>query len=452
MTINRNYIIFFWIVCLILFTFYCVFRLKYMSENISQHAQNYVDNDLSNQVNNQPNKYTYEKYKDVDGPIVTKATITTTPYTTRPADVISYIQNIQSKDKIRDMLNCDKLYDDNFKVRELGYRNCADAYVDYLDKNFDINSKYDNINTLAEICPITCKSPEYQRCIQLLINKFTDNANLVDSINTDMDSSINKRLNIRTDALYKIQSSIKPFINSKVQNKFDNDMLKKGQVGNTTEDRLNLVNKYYQDKYQGVFIETFTNNANHVEQFTNVIHPDIEKLFFGKYQPVRGQFEHLANLLFTIEYDSLTEVAALEAALESANSNPTQTAPSKTAASQSLAPLQINTRPVIFTLSNDDIYITYTVSNIEYFQSNQSAIKLILTEKNIIYQESPNNVIEPLLSTLGLFAPSIIGMVFDTYTSTEKIIHKTYKLVNENLDTILVLEKHLEPQTTKFEA
>ena len=460
MTINRNYIIFFWIVCLTLFTFYCVFRLKYMSENISQHAQNYMYNDLNNQpnnqLNNQLNKYTHEKYKDVDGPIVTKATITTTPYTTHPADVITYIENIQSKNNIRDMLNCDKLYDDNFKVRELGYQSCGEAYSDYLVKNYDLNNKYDNTNTLAEICPISSKSKEYLNCLNLLIHKFTDNADLVNSINTDMNTSINQRLNARTDNLYKLQSSVNPFIRSKLQNDFNNNMLKKGQLGDTSEDTLNLINTYYQDKYQGGIIETFMNNDNHTEHFTNVIHPDIEKLFFGKYKPTRGQFYNLANLIFTIEYDSLAEVEALDSALKAANldTSPAQKIPSQTVSSQSPTPLslKVNSRPVIFTFSDDDIYITYKVANIDYFQKNKSAIQLVLSDKNIIHQSSPTNVVEPLLKQLGLFTPSIIGMVFDTYTSTEEITHHTYKLVNENLDTIIVLEKETSSETTKFQA
>ena len=65
-------------------------------------------------------------------------------------------------------------------------------------------AEYDNTNTLAEICPISSKSKEYLNCLNLLIHKFTDNADLVNSINTDMNTSINQRLNARTDNLYKL--------------------------------------------------------------------------------------------------------------------------------------------------------------------------------------------------------------------------------------------------------
>ena len=477
---NRNHIIFFWILCLILFTFYCVFRLKYLSDTSYKNKDTHKDTDRNTDINTDINtdKTIQEKYNDVPSltaytgdVLVTIAAKTTAPAPTKISDFITYIENIQD-DKLSDMLNCGYLYDDNLKVRDLGYKNCGDAYADYLDKNYDVNKKYSDNYTLAEICPIASKSPTYQKCLQLLLTKFTDGVNLIGSVNTDMNNSINSRLSARTDNLHKIQESINPFIYNKVQNDFNKTLIKTGQFKYRTDDKLNLVNKHYQDRYQDG-IETFTNtntNNNTVEPFTNVILPDIEKLFFGKYQPVRGQFTNLADLTFTIEYDDSGN--DMELNLEQSQTSPkepepTQTSPkepsqtsqttsdfqSKTQLSE-LSPLSVksNARPVIFTLRNNDIYITYKVSKIDFYKLNKQIIKLILTRKNIVYQSSPTNIVEPLLKELGLYSPSSIILVFDPYTSTEKQNHDTYKLVNDNLDTILVLDKLRSPKTTKSTA
>jgi hypothetical protein len=50
---------------------------------------------------------------------------------------------------------------------------------------------------------------------------------------------------------------------------------------------------------------------------------------------------------------------------------------------------------------------------------------------------------------LGINSPSTLIMVFEEYTSTENIKHKSFKLVNDNLDTILVLEKLNDKEITK---
>ena len=71
----------------------------------------------------------------------------------------------------------------------------------------------------------------------------------------------------------------------------------------------------------------------------------------------------------------------------------------------------------------------------------KNAIKIILGEKTILVQNDSNNVIEPLLTILGLNENSSLILVFDPYTSTENKSHNTYRLVNDNLDTILTLVK-----------
>jgi hypothetical protein len=384
-----------------------------------------------------------EKYVDITNPIRTQ------PMTTQPNDVITYINTIQKNyNNIRDIPNCKDIYDDNFKVQELGYNKCETAYNDYLEKNLDINNKYGRDKSLADMCPVSTKSREYSECLKSLLHKFTDNATILDNISLDMNSSINKRLEIRSGLLDNIQLSMNSFIYNKEQNDFRNDMLKNKQVPKYPDEILGLVNNYYQDRYKGG-IETFESGSSDSSSGSDSIGSDtfIEKTYFGKYKPINGQFNAINDLVFTIEYDSLNEASAIlntNTSSTSSTSSKLQNSVDKTISKNT------NKRPILFTISsNDDLYIIYTVVRIELYKLKKNAIKLILTNKRIINQTNENNLIEPLLSMLGINSPSTLIMVFEEYTSTENIKHKSFKLVNDNLDTILVLEKLNDKEITK---
>ena len=414
MNLNKEYIIFFWIIGLILFTFYCIFRMKYISEK-------------------------NEKYADITKPMRNQ------PMTTQPNDVITYINTIQNNyNKITDLPNCKHVYDDNFKVQELGYNKCETAYNDYLEKNLDINNKYGRDKSLADICPVSTKSREYTECLKSLLHKFTDNATILDNISLDMNSSINKRLETRSGSLDNIQLSMNSFIYNKEQNDFRNDMLKNKQVPKYPDEILGLVDDYYQDRYKGG-IETFESGSGSGSGDSIGSDTLIEKTYFGKYKPINGQFNAINDLVFTIEYNSLNEASAL------LNTSPTSSTSSKLQNSvDKTISKNTNKRPIQFTISsNDDLYIIYTVVRIELYKLKKNAIKIILTNKRILNQTNENNLIEPLLSMLGINSPSTLIMVFEEYTSTENIKHKSFKLVNDNLDTILVLEKLNDKEITK---
>jgi len=461
MIIDKKYIILFWIIGLILFTFYCIFRLKYISETNKTNEKNKI---------NKTNK-TNEKYTNI-----------TIPITTQSPDIISYINTIQkTQNKITDIPVCKDIYDDNYNVQELGYNNCNTAYTDYLQKNLDMDNKYGRDKSLADICPVSIKSKQYSECLQALLNKYTDNSNILDNINVDMNSSINKRLQTRSGLLDNIQLSMNSFIYNKNQNDFNNNMLINNQIPKYQDDILGLVNNNYQDRYKGG-IENFTaststsasKTVSSLDKFTNIVDSNIEKTYFGKYKPIKGQFLALNDLIFSIEYDSLAEAndlintlpqttksnklikPILSSQIQSQTQSKTQSQKqykyneiiynklSNTGSfnEDTFIDISKNTRPVLFTLrNNDDLYIIYKVVRIEFYKLKKNAIKLILTNKRIINQTNENNLIEPLLSMLGINSPSTLIMVFDEYTSTENIKHNTFKLVNDNLDTILVLEK-----------
>ena len=404
-SIKTNYIILIWIIILILFTFFCVFRLGYMREkyyDVSQYLQK----------------------------------------TTQP-NIISYINNIQSKTDITDMPGCTDMYDDNFTVQSLGYNDCQAAYSDYLAKNLDTTNKYGLPQSLIEICPVSSKSEKYSQCLQSLMSTFTDNANILDTITSDMNTSINKRVVDRNTAITGIETAINPFIYSKSQADFNNNMKMNGQFAKYKDDTLGLVNSYYQNRYKSGK-EGFANVLSTVPASSSstpsqtlsnlstlVLDSQLIDNFFGVYQAVKGQFISLDNLKISLGYDTSNQ------------SNP-----------NSLNTITINNitevipPEIVLTIDNGNLIINYTVNNLENYNALSNAIKLNLTEKNIIadtsqfqYQQEKSIIVQQLLTILGINVPARIIMTYEDFTSTENIKHRSYKLVNDNLDTILVLEK-----------
>ena len=404
---------------MILFLFYCVFRLGYLREK-------YV-NTLLQIANTQPN-------------------------------IISYINNIENKGSITDIQGCEDIYDDNIAVQSLTvlpplpgpkllnsitkYNNCQTAYADYLAKNKDVNFiEIGKTQSLSDICPITSKSPKYSQCLQALMNNFSDNANILDNINTDMTTSINKRIAYRSDAVSDIQSAINPFIHSKAQSDFNKNMQMNGQVPQYQEDVLGLVNKYYQNKYKsgkegfanvssmsGVFGTSGTPIPTNLS--TMIITSSIKDKFFGTYKPTKGQFTILNNVNITLNYDNISQ-----------SSNPLITVGNITEELPRNITLTIDNGSI----DNGTIQIIYNVINIENYNKLDNVIKINLSEKTTV--ESNNNsqnqspIMQQLLSTLGINAPARLIITYEEYTSQENKLHKTYKLVNDNLDTILVLNK-----------
>jgi len=394
MIIDKKHIILFWILGLILFTFYCIFRIKHIRE----------------------------KYDDIK-------------LATEPKTIIAHINNIQKNNKITDMPGCSNVYDDNIKVQEIGYNDCQSAYIDYLHKNLNINNKYESENTLAEICPVSSKSEKYSECLKSLLNTNTNTATIVDNINIDMVDSINNRINERSNILHNIETALNPFIYSKVQNDFRNNMIINDQIAETPDDALRLVDNYYHDRYSESrenFTSSRVNKNNNKtktktkETFTNSVDPQIEKLFFGSYKPIPGQFLALSNLIVSLEYDTshYTHTIVDNKSLKEAPENLPES------------------KPVMLSIRNDDLFIVYTIRKIDNYKLRDSAVEFILKDKNIINQKYEDNIIDPLLTMLGLpTTQTKLIMIFEEFTSTEGIKHSHYKIVNENLDTLLVLQK-----------
>ena len=403
-SIKTKYIILFWIIILILFTFYCIFRLKYLKEKY----------DNTQVIKNIP---------DSNYPI------------------INYINRIVKQDKITDLTEypeCKNIYDDNIKVQSMGYSNCQSAYSDYITKKFDPNNKYGQTKSLADLCPISAKSKMYTQCMTLLLDKYTNNANMVDSISNDMTKSINKRLQDRSNVLDNVQNNLNPLIFNKDQNDFNNYMQKEKSVAKYNADVLGLVNTYYKDRYQdGLGLN------NDTEGFVAstpvyIIDPAIEKLFFGNFKPINGQFLALDDLIISLGYD-VTNTS------NSVNTNPalpSQTLPNPSQGQTSKLN-QINN--IILTLNSisNNLYIIYYIVSIDNYKNIPNAVRMIISKNNVISDSESSNskTLMKLLSTLGIKTPTQLIITYEEFTSTEKKLHKTYKLVNDNLDTILVLNK-----------
>ena len=374
--LKTKYIILFWIIILILFTFYCLFRLKYISANITKKMQEKYDN---------------------------------TPLSTlKGSNAIDWINNIEKKGKITDIPECEYVYDDNIAVGNLGYSDCQTAYNDYVNKNFDVNNKFGQSKSLADICPVSTKSPIYRSCLKQLIFKFTNTSNIVDNITTDMSNLLNTRLADRNTILTDINKSIKPFTSSKDQTNFNGFMKDTNSVANTPDDVFNLVGNYYGNRYSSGYNVGIPKT---VEGFANKVNQDIEMLFFGYYKPLPGQFLVLDNINVTLNYDTTQ--------LEEQNNN-----------------------DIILTVTNTDGFqLNANVSSINKFKEMINCVILKLSNINIINNPSNSQTIQQLLSILGVNELTYLIMSYEEYTSSENVLHKTYKLVNENLDTIMLLNK-----------
>jgi len=389
--IKIKYIILFWIIILILFTFYCIIKLNYLREK-------YIDTSI-----------------------------------TKNENIIDYINNIEKMNKITDVSfpkQCSNLYDDNIKVQSMGYNNCESAYSDYLSKGFNVNNKFGQSKSLGEICPISSKSVIYTQCLTSLLKKFTDNANVVDSINIDMSSSINKRLQDRSNILYNIQNQMNSLVNNNDQNEFKNYLKENNYSEKYKEDSLELTKNYYQNRYSG--IESFDNINS---QINIIIDPEIENMFFGVYKPISGQFLAFDDLTITLSYDILNPTTT----------NPTTTNPTITNINVNEIS-SISPKPIIIKISSitNDLDIVYNIINISKYKAMNNSIKLSISYKNVVNNKnisSNSQTIQQLLNTLGFFAPTQLVLSYEEYTSTENVLHKTYKLVNDNLDTILILNK-----------
>ena len=105
-----------------------------------------------------------------------------------------------------------------------------------------------------------------------------------------------------------------------------------------------------------------------------------------------------------------------------------------------------NTIPknVVLNIINNDTssVITYKISDIDYFKAYKNVIKMEIASQTIM-NNTPNDTqtLQQLLTTLGIQLPTRLFISLEQFTSPEMITRNTYKLLNSNMDTIMLLEK-----------
>jgi hypothetical protein len=402
--LQSKYLILLWIIILIIFTFYCIYRLSRINQptTSSNNFENIVQSAAQSAIQTQPTQQ----------------------------NLINYITAEQEKNRIIDIPGCQNVYDDNIAVRALGYNNCATANADYYHRNLDINNKYGRSKSLAEICPVSTNTDAYLNCMQLLLNKFNTNANMLDKINGDMASLVNKRLSERSDILNSVDIAVNPLLYSKEQVDFKR-IMQSGESLNPTPDQiLENVDKYYSAKYgfsKSVFANINTPKDNStVESFASNLEiynvdPYIDTTFFGIFTPIKGQFLAFNNITVSLNYDTTTDTEILD-----------------------------NGKKIILTVmdNNTNSQLVYQVVNIDFYQQYKNVIKIDLFDQTINSSHSShssqpdnNQTLQQLLTTLGITVPNRIIMSMEEFTSSENITRKTYKLMNANMSTIMILEK-----------
>jgi hypothetical protein len=386
---KTKYIILFWILFLILFTFYCIFRIKYISEKIQ------------------------EKYADAPLP----------KPSSNSGSVIDWVNNIQKTDVITDIKGCEYVYDDNIEVGNLGYTDCKTAYNDYVSKGFNVNDKFGQSKSLADMCPVSTKSPLYAQCLNQLAFKFTNNANIIDNVNSEMSNLLNTRLNVRNAVVNNVNNDMNSFMTSSSQNDFSNFMKTNDAVAKTPDDVFNLVGNYYGNRFSSGYNVGYKKSVEGFSNRTKTVEQSIVDLFFGNYKPLSGQFLVLDNVNISLVYDTTSsEQLETENSSQSANQN------------------QHNN--IILTVTNSDGFqMIANVDSINKFKDTLNSVIIKLSDINITNNPTNSQTLQQFLSILGVTELTYLIMTYEEYTSTENILHKTYKLVNENLDTIILLNK-----------
>jgi hypothetical protein len=395
--IKTKYIILIWIILLILFTFYCIFRLSYINEEVKKQVQQRVQKRSLNNI-------VTSNFEDTQ--LIKKPSFGLR----QPLSIVSYIDDINNT-KLTDIPGCQDMNDNNTAVTKLGFDNCNDAFAYYMKMNLDVNDKYGKTKSLAEICPVSSKTPKYNYCLKQLLDKFNNNAGMSDDINAVMSDSINKRIDDRNAAISNIEVTLKPYIHNKDINDFNINMLVNNSVAIRPDQVIGIVDKYYQDKYK-TGVETFIDNGNFVDS-------DTQNIFMGKYKPISGQFLALNTLVFNLYIDTDTSTATRKPTVSN------------------------STSPDIKLMLTDDnnLMIVYKVSKLEKYKGLKNAIIFDISDIDIVSSPESFNVTKNILQLLGINSPSKLVLSYDEFVSTSGKKHITYRFFNDNLDTILVMEK-----------
>lgn len=419
-TIPTKYIILFWIIALILFTFYCLFRLWYLGTPVR-----------------------IDKFNDSVLAIPTKnANLINSNATNMNA--IQYADNLLAKDQITDIPACVNTFDDNYGVRTLGYRSCNNAYADYIVKGLDTSKTYGAPKSVADYCPVTTKSPQYMQCMASLLEKYNTGANMLQGVSNDMSALVNKRLQARSNVLNNIQLEVAPYIDSKQIKDFELNTGLLGTINQTSDDKLYSASRYFQNKY-GSKINVFANipssnsinfrnisksNNPVIESFANTsiditVEPYIIKNFFGEFLPVKGQYLAFDNLQVILDF--IKDKTTMSEDISSISSE---------------KPSNVGKVSLVLSDANTKGQVIYNIDNIDYYEKKKNAILLDISGHSInTINQGDNQSLQQLMILLGITVPTKLIIILEKIVSDAGIARWTYKLLNLNMDTVMVMKK-----------
>jgi hypothetical protein len=365
--------------------------------------------------------------------------------------IISYLDNLKAHNKIIDVKGCENVYDDNVRVRELGYNSCGNAYADYLNNNLDPEQKYGNAKSLSEVCPVSTKSEQYMDCMMKLITKFDTNSNILENVNGEMTNIINSRLINRSSVLNNIGIDMNAYLNSDIQREFNNmQLLRDNNLNATLDEQLKNANVFYSDR-AGISVNVFKDIPanipsssiqvkNTIESFENNltvidVDPYIKDVFFGDYKAVPGQYLAFNNLLVTLDYEKTNQ--------PNQPNPPNPPIQPNQADNQTMNKKESPKKIILKILDlNNDANVVYTVNNINTVEGKRNMIQLTLFDEKVITNtQGDSKTMFQLLQLLGDNKSNRIRIEADEFTSTEKIVHKTYKIMDYYNNTIMIMNK-----------
>jgi hypothetical protein len=368
--------------------------------------------------------------------------------TTNP-NAIQYADNLLAKDQITDVPACANTFDDNYGVRALGYRSCNDAYADYIVKGLDTSNNYGATKSVADYCPVTTKSPQYMQCMATLLEKYNSGANMLQGVTNDMSALVNKRLQDRSNVLNDIQLEIIPYTNNKQIQDFEFDAGLLGTANQTSNDKLYSASRYFQNKY-GSSANVFANVPNNpvlnstttnkeftgiVEGFSSVsitVDPYIVTNFFGRYLPVKGQYLAFDNLEVSLDFMDNTAIAPATTTTTTEESSKQEQGPS-------------NSGKVSLTINdiNTNGQIIYNIGKVDYYEKMKNAIVINITGQTTnVSSAGDDQNLRQLLMVLGISIPTKLVIMLEQIVSDAGVERWTYKLLNLNMDTIMVMKKN----------
>jgi hypothetical protein len=366
--------------------------------------------------------------------------------TTNP-NAIQYADNLLAKDQITDVPACANTFDDNYGVRALGYRSCNDAYADYIVKGLDTSNNYGATKSVADYCPVTTKSPQYMQCMATLLEKYNSGANMLNGVTNDMSALVNKRLQDRSNVLNDIQLEIIPYTNNKQIQDFELNTGLLGTINQTSNDKLYSASRYFQNKY-GSSVNVFANVPNNpvlnssttdkeftgiIEGFSRVsitVEPYIVSNFFGRYLPVKGQYLAFDNLEVSLDFMDNT-------------ANAPATATTEESSKQEQGPSNLGKVSLTINDINTNGQIIYNIDKVDYYEKMKNAIVINITGQttNVVNAGDDQNL-RQLLMVLGISIPTKLVIMLEQTVSDAGVERWTYKLLNLNMDTIMVMKKN----------